>query len=621
MFLIFDTETTGLPRNWNAPLTDLDNWPRLVQLAWQAHDKEGKLLEVESHIIRPEGFEIPFNAEKVHGISTAKALAEGIPLKEVLGKFKATLDRSTHIVGHNIGFDINIMAVEYIRVYGQNILENKPFICTKEEGTDFCALPGGKGGKFKWPSLSELHRKLFNEGFEEAHNASADVVATARCFLELIRLDVLSMKSLGMTAEERDRFKTLNPSAVRPVEIKIEPNTETTGEKDKGKAMAAPVPKANVQGSPFVHLHVHTQYSILDGAASVKGLIAKAKEDGMVGLAITDHGNMFGAKDFYNTALKNGIKPIIGCEVYVARRSMADKSDKIDGGGHHLILLAKNHQGYKNLLKLVSYSYMEGMYYKPRVDKTLLRKYNEGLIASSACLGGEVSRTLMDHGVEQAEKVILEYKEIFGQDYYLELQRHPSGDPKMDSDVYERQVFVNQKLIELGKKLGVKLVATNDVHFINAGDAGAHDRLVCLSTQSEIDDENRLRYTRQEWLKTQKEMKSLFADVPEALQNTYEVFEKIGDYELNSPPILPAFPLPEGFEDEDAYLKHLTFEGAQNRWGALSDDVKERIGFELETIKKWDSRAISSLCRILLPLPAKWALPWGREGVPRQARP
>ena len=375
---------------------------------------------------------------------------------------------------------------------------------------------------------------------------------------------------------------------------------------------------------PFTHLHVHSQYSILDGAASVRGLIAKAKGDGMTALALTDHGNMFGAKEFYDVCRKEGIKPIIGCETYVAEQSRHNKKDaKVDRSGYHLILLAKNVVGYRNLLKLVSAAYTEGFYYKPRIDKELLEQHREGLIVSSACLGGEVPQHIMAGHLNDADETIQWFKSIFGDDFYLELQRHPAESPEMRQNVYENQVLVNKEMIGLAKKHGVKLICTNDIHFINQEDADAHDLLICLNTGKDLDDPSRMRYTKQEWFKTTAEMNALFADVPEALENTQEIAEKIEAYDLNSSPIMPVFPIPEDFGKEDDYrarfteemlieeftaewfksiggydkvvrvkleadyLAHLAWEGAKTRYGEpFTEEVKERIEFELNTIKR-----------------------------------
>lgn len=373
---------------------------------------------------------------------------------------------------------------------------------------------------------------------------------------------------------------------------------------------------------PFTHLHVHSQYSILDGAASVKGLVGKAKKDGMTALALTDHGTMFGVKEFWDTCKKEGIKPILGCETYVASRSIHDKSDKVDRSGDHLILLAKNRTGYVNLIKLISIASTTGFYYKPRIDKDLLKQHSEGLIVSSSCLGGEVPQHIMNTTIEQAEETVKWYKSVFGEDYYLELQRHKSEMPELNEQVYKYQVMVNERVLELAKKCDVKVICTNDVHFTNKEDADAHDLLICLNTGKDFDDPNRMRYTKQEWFKTQEEMNQLFGDVPEALANTQDIVDKVEEYELNSDPIMPPFPIPEEFghfEDyfakydeaaiieefteatvkrnggyektlrikfESDYLNHLTYNGAWERYGnPLPHDVQERIDFELETIK------------------------------------
>ncbi len=336
----------------------------------------------------------------------------------------------------------------------------------------------------------------------------------------------------------------------------------------------------------FTHLHVHTQYSILDGACRIPDLISKARKDGMDAIAITDHGSLFGVKEFFNSAKSNGIKPIMGCEVYQARKSRFDRKEREDRSGFHLVLLARNKTGYQNLIRLVSLAWIEGHYYKPRIDRELLEKYHEGLIASSACLGGEIPEAILDDDIEKAEEATEYLKNLFGNDFYLELQRHKTTDPDADQQTYKKQKKVNQKLIELAEKFEVKLIATNDVHFLNQEDAGAHDRLICLNTNADVADPSRLRYTRQEWFKTREEMLELFEDMPEALSNTREVADKVELYDLNSKPIMPDFPLPEGFKDEDDYLRHITCEGAAERYGNIDKNIAERIDFELGVIKK-----------------------------------
>lgn len=378
---------------------------------------------------------------------------------------------------------------------------------------------------------------------------------------------------------------------------------------------------------PFIHLHVHSQYSVLDGQASVKALVDKAIANGMRGIALTDHGNMFGIKeltDYVNkknkdvdgeiknlkktieelksadavdqealskaeTALKEAeskiFTPIIGCEMYVADNDMTDRSNKKDIG-RHLIVLAKNQHGYHNLIKLVSNAWTDGYYYHPRTDKKQLEKYHEDLIVCSACLGGEVPKLITAGHIEEAEKSILWFKKVFGEDYYLELQRHNATVARANQEAYPLQQEVNKVLIEMSKKHNIKLVCTNDVHFVNEEDAEAHDRLICVSTGTFLDDDKRMLYTKQEWMKTQEEMNELFADVPEALSNTQEVLGKVERYSIEHGPILPNFPLPEGFTDNNDYLRHLVLVGAEKRWGKnLTDEQKERIDFELETIK------------------------------------
>lgn len=336
----------------------------------------------------------------------------------------------------------------------------------------------------------------------------------------------------------------------------------------------------------FSHLHVHTQYSILDGASNINQLLDKVKSFGMEAVAITDHGNMFGAKEFHSAALKKGIKPVIGCEMYVAKRSISEVAGKEDRSGDHLILLAKNLTGYNNLVKLVSTAWIKGFYYKPRVDKELLARFKEGLIASSACLAGEIQDEILKGSLEGAENALQSYLNIFGDDFYLEIQRHETYDPDADRTVFPNQQKVIEAFKKLSAKYNVKIIATNDVHFINAEDAEAHDRLICINTGKDIDDPDRLRYTKQEYLKTGEEMRAIFSDIPEAVDNVTELVAKIGKYKLDHEPIMPDFELPGEFTGDNEYLRHLTYEGARERWGELTKEQTERIDFELDTIAK-----------------------------------
>lgn len=421
--------------------------------------------------------------------------------------------------------------------------------------------------------------------------------------------------------------------------------------------------------TPFVHLHVHTQYSLLDGQSAVPNLVDKALADGMAGLAITDHGNMFGVKEIYNyvnggclkgykkklekaeksgdTAKAEKIKGwidkiknkefrlIIGCEMYVANTDLHDRTDKRDTG-RHLIVLAKNETGYKNLIKLVSKAWTEGFYSHPRTDKKELAEHKEGLIIASACLGGEIPKLIAHGNIEEAEKSVLWWKETFGDDYYLELQRHKTDKPGGNTSTYPIQERVNPELIRIAKKYGIKVIATNDVHFVNEEDAEAHDRLICVSTNNFLTDPNRMRYTKQEWMKSQAEMNEIFRDIPEALENTLEILNKVEYYSIDHGPIMPFFAIPKEFGTEEEYrsritekelfdeftrdengnvvlsqeeaeakikklggydklyrikfeadyLAKLAYEGAKKRYGdPLSDEMKERMKFELHIMK------------------------------------
>ena len=370
----------------------------------------------------------------------------------------------------------------------------------------------------------------------------------------------------------------------------------------------------------FVHLHVHTQYSILDGQASISSLFERAKELGMPALAITDHGNMYGVKEFLKVAKKfPEVKPIIGCEVYVTRHYDHKLKDTNHRSYYHLILLAKNYNGYKNLMKICSTGHIEGLYYgKPRVSHEIIEQHAEGLVCCSACIAGEVPRNIIAGDLSGAEKAIEWHKKVFGEDFYLEVQLHKTEIPGQSQEVYEHQLVANEGIFELAAKTGTKVVATNDVHFTRKEDGPAHDRLICLTTNANLDDPDRMRYTQQEYLKSAEEMLDLFYKHPETLSNTLEVAEKIESYKVDKDPILPKFDLPDEFLAEIdtylekykhiidegrcdkngnergeefcnsvAYLCHLTYQGAHWRYGdTLTAEQAERIEFELKTICK-----------------------------------
>lgn len=317
---------------------------------------------------------------------------------------------------------------------------------------------------------------------------------------------------------------------------------------------------------PFIHLHVHTQYSLLDGQAAIDRILAKASKDGMHSIAITDHGNMFGIKEFSNKVKKlnakradnDKFKPIIGCECYCARNGRHIKKGKENLSGWHLILLAKNKNGYKNLIKMVSLSWIEGFYGKPRIDKELLQKYHEDIICCSACIAGEIPNKVLKGQYKEAKEAALWFKNLFGNDYYLEMQRHKTNRPDAAQDTYLKQQEANEGLIKIAKELHIKLIATNDVHFVEEEDADAHDRLICLSTGKDLDDPKRMRYSKQEWMKTTEEMNKVFEDFPEALRNTTEIADKVEFYSIDNGPIMPTFQIPKEFGTEELYHSKFT---------------------------------------------------------------
>jgi DNA polymerase-3 subunit alpha len=316
MYLIFDTETTGLPKNKKAPLTDFDNWPRVVQIAWQLHDRAGKLLSNENLIVKPDGFTIPFNAEKVHGISTQRALDEGLPLDEVLDRFTEDLNKANLIVGHNIiDFDVKVVGSEYLRIGKENVIATKEALDTQLASTEYCAIPGGRGGQFKWPTLLELHTKLFGTDFGDAHDAAYDVAANAKCFFGLLKEKVVKPIDATPIADidyEEPRLDAANFAKKTKSNVKFVNTTEMHREVT----------------TPFSHLHLHSQFSVLQATPNIKGIIKKAKQYQMPAVALTDFGNMFGAFKFVREALANDIKPIVGCEFFVAEDRLKLKFTK-----------------------------------------------------------------------------------------------------------------------------------------------------------------------------------------------------------------------------------------------------------------------------------------------------
>ena len=618
MYLIFDTETTGLPKNFNAPVSDTENWPRVVQIAWQLHDEWGNVIEHKDFIIRPSGFNIPFESENIHGISTELANMVGEEIEDVLYLFKKALKNSKFIVGHNVNFDLKVIGCEFYRI-SDALPSSLPILDTCTEDTaELLRIPGGKGGKFKLPTLTELTIFLFNKSFDEAHNATADVEATARCFFELLRLRHFNEEIL-----QCDKLYVANYCERNPNQIKSIGLTHVNLKKESEKLRSAskkPIQEKQIQGDeierlidlPFAHLHNHTQYSILQSTSNIKSLVKKAIEFEMDALALTDTGNMMAAFQFekeistYNAKIKaerieaeekgniydkKELLPIIGCEFNLCKNRL-DKTLK--DNGYQVVLLAKNKKGYDNLIKLASLAYTEGMYYVPRIDKELLSQYADNLIALTGNLNGEIPNLILNVGENQAEEALKWWKSVFGEDFYIELNRH----------FLEAEDRVNSTLVEFSKKHAVKIIAANNTYYLSKEDAVAHDVLLCVKDNELVETpKGRGRGFRfglendHYYFKSKIEMIELFADLPEAIENIGEIIKKCEPYGLSRDVLLPAFDIPENFIDErdvidggkrgeNNYLRHLTLVGAKNRYGEISNEIQERIDFELETIER-----------------------------------
>lgn len=621
MYLIFDTETTGLPKSWNAPITDTDNWPRCIQIAWQLHDELGNIVEHNDFLIQPDGFNIPYDAERIHGISTDLAEEQGIQLKEGLALFNEALGKTKFIVGQNLNFDLNIMGCEFHRLGVESTLSSLPILDTCTEKTALmCQIPGGRGGKFKLPTLTELHNHLFGTGFGDAHNATADVEATTRCFLELIRLREFTKEQLDVDAHYFKNFSEANPKPIQVIGLK-HINLKRESEKIRKRFEAlkgseeSGVSKENIKAlkeARFAHLHNHTQYSVLQSTIQIGNIVKAAAKDKQSAIALTDTGNMMAAFHFVSAVLNhnkgakatnddlidNGeeptetiIKPIVGCEFNVCIDHL-DKTKK--DNGYQVVILAKNKKGYHNLAKMSSIAFVDGFYYIPRIDRKIIEKYKEDLIVLTGNLYGEVPSKILNVGEKQAEEALLWWKEQFQDDFYIELMRHGQEDEKI----------VNETLLKFSTKHAIKTVATNNTFYLNKEDANAHDILLCVKDgEKQATPKGRGRGYRyglpndEYYFKSSDEMKQLFVDLPDAITNIQEVVDKTEPYTLARDVLLPAFDIPDKFQDEkdqedkgkrgeNNYLRHLTYEGAKKRYGEITELIRERLDFELEVIEK-----------------------------------
>lgn len=625
MYLVFDTETTGLPQNFNAPLSDTDNWPRMVQIAWQLHDDMGNLIENQDYIIKPEGYDIPFNASRIHGITTKLAHEEGRDLEEVLNEFNEVLKKAKFGVGQNVEFDYKIIGAEFFRKNIENQLQELPKADTMHLATDFTAIPSGKGGKFKSPKLEEIYEKLYGEKFDEAHNAAADVNATAQVFFELMRVGVINSENINVSAELIKAFQQQNPNPIKPFGIIIRRQVASSKKKktvDFGDT-------SEVEIGDYFNFHNHSIYSSLQSSTHLSDLVNKALENDFPAVGLVDLGNMMGAFKFVseiekangdikknyekyleekqkaeendekftqNEPRQNQLIPIIGCEFYISDRPEQKQFTKDDPDRRtNMVLLAKNFKGYKNLAKLSSLGFLNGFYFGvPRVSRQMIAEYKEDLIAVTAGTSGDIPATILEFGDSKGEELFKWWKDTFGEDFYVQIQNH-----KIDEEEY-----VNDVLLGFADKYDVKILAQNETFYTNKTDANIQDILLCIKDGEKLSSpvgkgfgKRRGLPTQEFYIKNTEEIKQTFRNYPDAFEAYTEFLGKFEPYKLKRDVLLPKFDIPEQFQSEEdkkdggkrgenAYLRHLTYEGAKEKYEEITDEIRERLDFELEVIAK-----------------------------------
>ncbi|TXF77635.1 DNA polymerase III subunit alpha [Chryseobacterium sp.] len=625
MYLIFDTETTGLPKNFNAPLTDSDNWPRMVQIAWQLHDRDGNLLENQDYIIKPEGYDIPFNATRIHGISTKMAREEGRDLTEVLEEFQQVLRKAEVVAGHNIDFDYKIAGAEFHRKFVDNTLQQIPSADTMELGTEYCQLGGGKNGRYKSPKLEELYEKLYGQKFDEAHNAAADVNATAQVFFEMARIGIIPAEKLRITEPELQEFISTHPNPFAPFGIII--RRQVAASKKKKKIDFGDSDEIEI--GDYFNFHNHSIYSSLQASTHINELISKALQNNFSAVGLVDLGNMMGAFKFVSEVEKtngNIIKtyqeysekkkkfeeegtafkemeprkepliPVIGCEFYISDRPEQKQFTKDDPDRRtNVVLLAKNFNGYKNLAKLSSLGYVNGFYFGvPRISKKMIAEYKEDLIALTAGTYGDIPNTVLEFGEQKGEEVFRWWSETFADDFYVQIQNH----------AVDEEEHLNQVLLEFAEKYDVKILAQNETFYTEKSDANIQDILYCIKDGEKLSSpvgkgfgKRRGLPSNEFYIKNADELKQAFIQFPDAFEAYTEFLQKFEAYTLKRDVLLPEFGIPEEFlsaEDktdggkrgENAYLRHLTYEGAKKKYAEITDEIRDRLDFELQVIAK-----------------------------------
>ena len=626
MYLVFDTETTGLPKNFNAPLSDSDNWPRMVQIAWQLHDDDGRLIENQDYIIKPEGYDIPFNAARIHGITTKIANEEGRDLQEVLQEFSKVLDRVRVVSGHNVEFDYNIVGAEFYRKNIKDNLQEKPKADTMLLGTDFCQLGGGRGGRYKPPKLEELFEKLYGYKFDEAHNAAADVNATAQVFFEMMRKGIIPAEVLKVSEDQLAYFKKLYPDPIKPFEIVIRRQVADFNNKKK-QADVGSIDDINL--GKYFNFNNHSVFSTLMATSSISDLIKKATEENYPAVGMVDLGNMMGAFKFVTAvesengsrakkykeylakkqhAEENGevfdevepisqpLIPVVGCEFYISDRYEQKQFTKDDPDRRtQVVLLAKDFEGYKNLAKLSSIGFLKGFYFGvPRISRELIAQYKKGLIALTSSINGDIPQAILNSGEQKGEELFKWWKDTFEDDFYVQLQNH-----KLPEEEH-----LNEVLLYLADKYQVKILAQNETYYTNKDDANIQDIISCIKDGEKLITPIGKGFGKRKglsvdeyYIKNSHELKEAFLAYPDAFEAYDEFFAKFSPYTLKRDVLLPKFDIPEEFLHEEdlkdggkrgemAYLTHLTYEGAKVRYAetGITDEIKERLDFELDVI-------------------------------------
>ncbi len=624
MYLVFDTETTGLPKNFNAPLSDSDNWPRMVQIAWQLHDDNGELLENQDYIIKPEGYDIPFNASRIHGITTKIAHEEGRDLLEILEEFSKVLEKVRIVSGHNVEFDYNIVGAEFYRKNLKDNLQEKPKADTMILGTDFCKLGGGKGGRYKSPKLGELFEKLYGYQFDEAHNAAADVNATAQVFFEMMRIGVIPPETLKISEAELKNFQSLHAEPIKPFGIIIRRQVADFNTKKKQNDFGS---IDEIDLGSYFNFDNHSVFSTLTATSSISDLISKATEENFKAVGMVDLGNMMGAFKFVSAvesangdrkkkyqeflskkqeAEENGtdfnekepisesLIPIVGCEFYISDRYEQKQFTKDDPDIRtQVVLLAKDFQGYKNLAKLSSIGFLKGFYFGvPRISRELISQYKEGIIALTSGINGDIPEAILNSGEQKGEERFKWWKDTFGEDFYVQLQNHNLPEEE----------HLNEILLFLADKYNVKIIAQNETYYTNKTDSNIQDIVSCIKDGEKLTTpvgkgfgKRRGLATSEYYIKNSEEIKETFLAYPDAFEAYDEFLSKFSPYTLKRDVLLPKFDIPDEFLDSEdekdggkrgemAYLIHLTYEGAKKRYNEITDEIKERLDFELDVI-------------------------------------